>query len=140
MQSYKSRHTRTEIVFLVFLVLGLSLIIVLKVGLVSQSAYSATCVSNAEQINQAVQMYLVASPQPTQVTRADLSGGGIVKLTEPWPTNTNYSILIAGDANNFVGMLSNDSPPVRIAMNDVIVRAGTSLYDVTKVPSGCSSH
>lgn len=132
----ESGRSRVEIATVVALLFVLATLIMVRVDGMTQRAYSASCASDAQAINQAVQTYLAVDALPGQVTRHDLSGSGVVQLDRPWPSSANYAIFIAGDGNHLTGMMSSDVPPVLVADNDVVVRMGTEYFDVTKDPRG----
>lgn len=120
----------------VVVVLGLlAAIVVFALGGVTTESWTAACDSDSKTVNLAAGVFLQQNTSVTQLTESDLTSGAGKSLSE-WPKSTQYTIEIAGDGNALAGTMSDDSSPVMIQDNDVVVQEGTNYFDATRDPLG----
>ncbi len=131
--------TLIELLVVVIVLGTLAAIVVVALGSVTTESWAASCDSDSKTVNLAAVAYLQQNAGVTQLTESDLTQGANQSL-HAWPKSTNYTIVIAGDGNSLPGAMSDDSPPVVIQDNDVVVKEGTRYFDATRYPTAaCTS-
>jgi len=135
----ESGFTLIELLVVVVVLGLLASIVVLALASVPNQSTMATCESNARTVGLAIAAYEAQNPTTTQVVESDLTRPqGSALQTWPQSAHNEYSILIAGDGNAYVG--TSDTDGHQIAANDVLVQTGTAIYDaMDSIAGACSS-
>ena len=145
-QGDESGFTLIELL-IVIVVLGiLAAIVVFALGGVTGKSVVSACQSDSKTVDVAVATYQAQNPGVNQVTQADLTGTN--GTLQSWPSSTDYSISIAGDAyaiwkNPPTDTVHNTTTgdAVNPVANDVIVTVTNgnanngNTYDATVNPS-----
>jgi general secretion pathway protein G len=126
----------------IMLVLGIiASVVVFSLSGVEPKSIRTACTADARTVDVATTSYLIENPLVSQVTEAQLVAQGTGTLAS-WPASQNnaYDIVIAGSGAGAALVSVADADGNVIHRNDVVVKVGTSYYDVsgTGLPAACS--